>query len=50
MATTDSVVDNTDLYVARDDLMQSIADGQKALVIVNAAIAELESDNETRSD
>jgi hypothetical protein len=48
MHTIDSVVDNPDLYVVRSELRQSIEDGQKALAIVDQAIAEMEGANETR--
>ena len=49
MDTTDSVVKNTDLYVARDNLVASLKDGEKALALVNETISGTEKENETRS-
>ena len=49
-ASTDSVVDNPNLHAVRDDLKKSIEEGQKALAIVESAIAKMEDKNETQFD
>ena len=49
-ASTDGVVDNPNLHAVREDLKKSIEEGQKALAIVESAIAKMEDKNETQFD